>query len=108
MTDGLSDVLELSATLTQLWWGNVEAASSGYDVVSGEINDLRGVGGDFSLAAQDCEANDQAATFVDTSDDDPPSGDGLWYVLRSEPGGTYDSGGTGQLAPRDSGLTACP
>ena len=29
-------------------------------------------------------------------------------LLRSEPGGTYDSGGTGQVAPRDAGLTACP
>jgi cysteine-rich repeat protein len=105
--NGLADVLELSVQRAQLWWGNVEAATSGYDVVSGTLNDLLSVG-DFSLAAQNCEGNNQTATFVDIAADVPPSGDAFWYLLRSQPGGSYDSGGAGQAAPRDAGLTACP
>jgi hypothetical protein len=105
---GLSDVLELSMQKTQLWWGNVEAASSGFDVVQGDLNQLISVAGDFSLATQNCRASNQAATFLDISADLPPSGEGLWYLLRAQPGGTYDSGGLSQTAPRDGGLTACP
>jgi len=105
---GLSDVLELSVQRTQLWWGNIETATNGFDVVRGGLNNLRSVGGDFSLAAQNCRGNDQTATFVDITGDLPVAGDGLWYLLRSQPGGTYDSGGAGQVAPRDAGLTACP
>jgi cysteine-rich repeat protein len=105
--NGLSDVLALSVQPTQLWWGNVEAATSGYDVVSGTLNDLRSVGGDFSLAGQNCRGNDQATTFLDIAADVPSSNDAFWYLLRSQPG-SYDSGGVGQVAPRDAGLTACP
>ena len=103
---GLTDVLELEVRRTQLWWGNVEAATNGYDVVSGSLDDLRAVG-DFALAAQTCEGNDQTATFIDIAAAVPPAGDGTWYLLRSQPG-SYDSGGDGQAAPRDAGLTACP
>ena len=63
--NGLSDVLELNVQRTQLWWGNVEAATAGYDVVRGTLTDLRGVDGDFSLATQICAENDGSETFVE-------------------------------------------
>jgi cysteine-rich repeat protein len=106
--NGLADVLELSVQRTQLWWGNIEAATSGFDVIQGDLNELRSLGGDFSLATQFCRGDNQTETFLNIASDAPASGEGLWYLLRGQPGGTYDSGGPGQAAPRDAGLTICP
>ena len=110
--NGLSDVLELSVQPTRLWWGNVEGAT-GYDVVRGSLVDLRAQAGNFSDPAvtETCLANDQAETFNENLGEVSP-GQGLWYLLRSQPGGTYDSGGPGQAAPRDAPIAAsgngCP
>jgi hypothetical protein len=107
-------VLELAIGRTQLWWGNIEEATSGFDVVRGSVGQLHSKGGNFSdpLVTETCLADDQAATFVDISLDSPLSGEGHWDLLRGQPGGTYDSGGAGQAAPRDTAIgssgNGCP
>ncbi|NIM64180.1 MAG: hypothetical protein GTO30_21770, partial [Acidobacteria bacterium] len=57
--NGLSDVLRLAVEKTQLWWGNVGAASSGYDVVKGDLTQLRTTAGDFAnvLVTETCVAD---------------------------------------------------
>jgi spore coat protein A len=111
---GLSDVQQLSVTRTQLWWGNVEAATGGYDVVKGDLGPLHATLGDYSdpLVTQACIANDQAATYVDISADDPDEGEAYWYLLRAQPGGSFESGGSGQAGTRETEIgssgNGCP
>jgi spore coat protein A len=110
--NGLSDVLELSVQPTRMWWGNIEGAT-GYDIVAGSLNELVLQGGDFSspTVTESCLANDQSETFNGNLGIVAP-GEGNWYLLRSEPGGTFDSEGTGQIAPRDTAIgssgNGCP
>jgi hypothetical protein len=58
-----------------------------------------------------CLANDAPETFNEGVGD-PAPGTGLWYLLRAQPGGSFDSGGPGQFAPRDAAIFAsgngCP
>ena len=109
---GLIDVLELNVQPTRLWWGNVEGAT-GFDVVRGSLNELQTQNGDFSDPAvtEVCLANDAPETFNEGVGD-PAPGSGLWYLLRAQPGGSFDSGGPGQFAPRDAAIFAsgngCP
>jgi hypothetical protein len=105
---GLSDVLELTVLPTRLWWGNVRAATGGYDVVRGDIGELRTASGNYSSVSQSCLADDESETYVEHASDVPAPGQGYWYLLRSEPGGSYDSGGSGQVGSRDPGVTGCP
>ncbi len=106
--NGLSDVLRLAVEKTQLWWGNVGAASSGYDVVKGDLTQLRTTAGDFAnvLVTETCVADDQAATLVDHSGDVPAAGAGYWYLLRVQPGGDYESGGAFQIGTRTTEIGA--
>jgi spore coat protein A len=109
---GLALLLDLTVQPTRLWWGTVGGAS-GYDIVRGSVNELRASGGDFSnaLATQTCLRNDWSPTFLEDSAD-PPVGEGYWFLVRSEPGGTYDTGVMSQVAPRDAAIDAsgngCP
>jgi len=61
---------------------------------------------------QACYANDQAATFVDLSADNPGAAEVYWYLLRSQPGGLFESGGSGQVGTRDTEIgtsgNGCP
>jgi cysteine-rich repeat protein len=107
--NGLGEVLELSAQKDRLWWGNVENVS-GYDVVQGSVDQLRALSGDFSspLVTTDCLVNDAIDTTVSIVGGDPPSGSAYWYVLRRQPGGSWD----GTDAIRDVAVNAsgnaCP
>jgi hypothetical protein len=111
---GLSDVQQLSVTRTQLWWGNVEAATGGYDVVKGDLGPLRTTLGDYSdpLVTQACIANDEDETYVDISADKPAEGEAYWYLLRAQPGGSFESGGIGQAGTRETEIgssgNGCP
>jgi spore coat protein A len=114
ITDGgLTDLLNLTVQPQRLWWGTVGGAASGYDLVRGSLSQLRATGGDFADAAvtETCLANDRAETFWQHGES-PAVGDGVWYLVRSQPGGTYDSGGTGQGGSRDPGIggsgNGCP
>ena len=97
---------------SRLWWGSIPGATS-YDVVRGSLGQLRATGGDFasSLVTQLCVANNQTATFwVHT--ETPAAGDGVWYLVRGAPTGTYDSGSASQSGSRDAEIAAsgngCP
>jgi cysteine-rich repeat protein len=110
--NGLSDVLELSVQPTRMWWGNIEGAT-GYDIVAGSLNELVLQAGDFSspTVTESCLADNQVETYNGNLGIVPP-GDGTWYLLRSQPGGTFDSEGASQIAPRDAAIgssgNGCP
>ena len=100
------------AAATLFWTGVLGA--TGYDVVRGSLAALRTGGGDFSIAVDDCPANDLPATILDVSDV-PTPGDGWWFLARplfpAGPG-SYDGEGPGQVGSRDAGIAssalACP
>ena len=109
---GLVELLALTVQPTRLWWSGVGGAT-GYDVVRGDLNALQASNGDFSdpLVTQACLANDRVETFwvhLET----PASGEGVWYLVRAQAGGSYDSGGPGQQGSRDTPIGAsgngCP
>jgi hypothetical protein len=113
----LDSVLELTVQGTILWWGNITGAT-GYDVVQGDLNQLRATAGDFSdpTVTETCSADDQTATYLDHSMDVPAPGEGHWYLMRGQPGsladGTYESGGIGQVGTRETEIgssgNGCP
>jgi cysteine-rich repeat protein len=109
---GLDDRLSLNLLPTRLWWGTVGGAT-GYDVVRGSLSRLRATSGDFAdpTVTEACLANDQAATFW-AHTEAPAPGEGVWYLVRSHPGGTYDSGEPSQVGSRDAEIdasgNACP
>jgi len=110
--DGLSQRFMLTMLPMRLWWTTVGGAT-GYDVVRGDLDRLAITGGDFSnpLVTQACLANNQASTFL-LNGDVPTVGAGTWYLVRSQPGGTYDSGDPSQVGSRDAEIAAsgndCP
>jgi spore coat protein A len=109
---GLSEKSVLTVLSSRLWW-TTNPAASGYDVIRGDIGQLIATGGDFSnpLTTETCLAGNQSATFL-LNADTPTLGAAKWYLLRSQPGGSYDSGGPGQVGSRDAGIAAsgndCP
>ena len=67
---------------------------------------MRRSGGDYSLATDDCLANNHTATTLTTSDP-PPAGGGFWFLVRGENCGgmgSCDSGGVGQAGQRDAAI----
>ena len=93
---------------------SVVATATGYDVVKGGLSTLLSSAGDFAVATSACLANDVAAGPVDDAEL-PPVEDGFWYLVRAlncGGVGSYDSGGEGQVAPRDAAIalspSACP
>ncbi len=86
----------------------------GFDVVSGDLDVLRASGGDFSLAATHCVANDVAGTST-SFDDVPEPGQAFWFVVRfadDQGPESYDDDTWSQPVSRDPGiessLGACP
>jgi len=53
----------------------------GYDVIRGSVETLLGSAGDFTLATEECLADDVGDTFVDYSAE-PPPGSGFWFLAR--------------------------
>jgi spore coat protein A len=109
---GLSSYCELRVEKTRLWWSSIPGATS-FDVVRGSLNQLRASAGNFAspVVTQLCLANNQVSTFwVHT--EAPAPGEGIWYLVRAVPGGTYDSGAASQTGPRDAEIAAsgngCP
>jgi hypothetical protein len=96
-------------TGTDLDWSAVPGAT-GYDVVGGRISMLVASGGNFSSATETCYADNVASTSLAIAAT-PALGDGLWFLVRAVNAcgaGSYDSGGPGQMAPRDAGIGASP
>jgi spore coat protein A len=109
---GLASVLDLRVEKTTLWWGNVSGATA-FDVVRGSLNQLRASQGDFAspLVTQTCLANNPPGTSWDHTET-PGTGQGVWYLVRGVPGGTYDTGSASQTGARDAEIAAsgngCP
>jgi PKD repeat protein len=93
---------------TSLFW-DADSWGVGYDVVQGNLNDLRDSGGDFSAAQITCLGNDLADPTTDIVAT-PPPGETFFYLVRTADclarTGTFDSAGGGQLSPRDPALLA--
>jgi spore coat protein A len=109
---GLNDALDLVLQSDRLWWGTTEGAT-GHDVVRGRLSRLRATGGNFTdpTVTEQCLANNQAATFW-LNTEAPAVGDGVWYLVRAQPGGSYDTGEPSQVGLRDAEIAAsgngCP
>lgn len=85
-----------------LVWAPIPEAT-GFDVITGRINDMRGVPGGLGASVVDCKEENLTGTAT-AHPQIPVSGDGYWYMVRATNcggSGTYDSGGPGQVAPRD-------
>lgn len=105
--------LTLTLDRTDLLWTSLPGAI-GYDVVQGDLTDLRSFTGDFGLATDACTVNNHAGT-TQPHGADPTAGNGYWYLVRAVLGTGqlgYDTFAPGQVAPRDAGITAsgldCP
>jgi hypothetical protein len=86
-----------------------------YDVLRGDLGQLRVTGGDFSSAVADCLADEaNGSTWVDA--EAPPPSEGRFYLVRGTDTpcgvGTYDAGSTAQISSRDAAIQlaeqACP
>ena len=109
---GLQSRLDLRVEKTRLWWANPAGATS-YDVLRGSLDQLRSTAGNFAspLVTQLCLANNRADTYW-LHAETPAAGQGVWYLIRAQPGGTYDSGAPSQSGSRDGEIAAsgnaCP
>jgi hypothetical protein len=94
---------------TVLSWAAVPGAT-GYDVVRGSLSALSASAGDFSRSTDSCLANNAApSTIRDHST--PAEDEGFWYLVRPSNcggAGSFDGGGSRQVAPRDPGIAASP
>jgi hypothetical protein len=98
----------LEATAGGLAWDAVDNAAT-YDLVSGSLGLLRATGGNFAHASTSCAAEDHAGLEIDLPLT-PAPGEGLFFLLRGAhcENGSFDSGGPGQVAPRDATIEAAP
>ncbi len=109
---GLRSRVDLRVEKTRLWWGAVAGASSA-DVVRGSLSALRASAGDFSSPSvtQTCLTNNRADSFL-LHTEAPAPGEGVWYLVRPAPGGSYDTGAPSQVGIRDGEIAAsgqdCP
>ena len=99
----------LAPTDASLVWSPVPTAFD-YDVVVGDLGVLVATHGDFAAATTACFADGVSGTSV-PFEDDPPSGEGRWFLVRGSTGagvGSYDCAFPSQIAPRDAGIAAGP
>jgi len=106
-------VRELEVARSTVSW-ETRPAVSGHDVVHGSLSALREFDGDFSVAVHACDASLVSADGIAFADD-PPPGEGYWFLLRDvESGiaGSYDSGSDSQATSEDASIarspSACP
>jgi hypothetical protein len=102
---GSVDLLETDLTLQvdrdRLSWSSPEHAIA-FDAVVGDLFEL----GNFAEATTACLADDLAATSLEL-DQDPPPGQGWWFLARPArvlEAGSWDSSGLRQQHPRDCGI----
>ena len=109
---GITAPVDLRVEKTRLWWATVPGSSSA-DVVRGSLSALRASAGDFASPSvtQACLANNRIDSFL-VHDETPAPGDGVWYLVRPQPGGSYDTGAASQIGNRDAEIAAsgqsCP
>jgi hypothetical protein len=100
----------LLVTRTLLDWTLLPEATA-YDVIAGDLTLLHSTAGNFSVATQDCLADDVYGTSEAIDTFIPVPGGGFWYLVRPLScggAGTWDSGSAGQAASRDPGINASP
>jgi hypothetical protein len=98
----------------QLTWSPISGATS-FDVVRGGLNALRGSGGNFTTALDECTGNNVIGFSLSASGS-PAVGDGFFFLVRGTvttcAAGTYDSGAVAQAGSRDAEIAAsgvaCP
>jgi hypothetical protein len=81
-----------------------------FDVVAGDLHQLRQASGDFSQAGIRCLADQSTVSSV-TDSSIPPLGDAWFYIVRTaQPCGTgsYDDDSPSQVGSRDAGIAAAP
>ena len=91
------------------WTSQVGAVS--YDVVRGDLGQLRSTAGDFVSATEECLSDNHPSTTLPYTLDPQQAGKGFWFLIRGVGAtgvGTYDTGDPGQAAPRDAGINASP
>ena len=106
---GLQLQLEVNPTL--LHWLFPACGPGLFDVVRGDVEVLSGSGGDFTIATQECLANDIEEDFLPLFQDPDSPGEGFWFLVRSSTPGenaTYDSGEASQIGSRDPEIEASP
>jgi len=87
---------------------SVTPAAPAYDLVRGDLIQLRITGGDFTLATQGCLAENHIFTSRLFSSV-PPVGQGFWFLTRTvncAGGGTYNTGVPSQVGSRDSEIAS--
>jgi cysteine-rich repeat protein len=111
--NGLTNPLRMGVSRTQLWWSHVDTDSTTvYDVVSGDLQALL-AGNSFAdpTATTGCLANDSPDTALQGLGT-PAAGNAIWYLVRAQPGGSYDTTAVQQIGPRDTDISAsgndCP
>jgi hypothetical protein len=94
-----------------LSWSTVAGATE-YDIVRGDLGVLKGSGGDFAAATAECLDDNRTTALLLHA---PPAASNVWFLVRPANcggGGTYDSGGLGQIGARDAEIAAsasdCP
>ncbi|HZN04772.1 MAG TPA: NosD domain-containing protein, partial [Candidatus Polarisedimenticolia bacterium] len=86
----------------------VSEGATGYDVIRGDVRLLRDAADGFTSAVRVCLADDQVASQL-SYQGIPKPGEAFFFLVRANAGdtvGTFDSGGTGQSAPRDAAIDA--
>ena len=113
-TGALTMTMAKSLGNTIVSWNAVPNATQ-YDIVSGDLDELRGAGGHYTnLTQAHCFANDAAGTSMSTGTN-PTAGKGQFWLMRAVGCtglGAYDEGVPRQVSARDqeigSSFYACP
>jgi hypothetical protein len=113
-TGVLTLTMAKSAGNVTMSWNAVPNAIQ-YDIISGDLQELRAAGGHYEFLNQaQCFANDAAGTSISTGSN-PTAGRGQFWLMRAVGCtglGSYDEGVPSQVSTRDqeigSSLYACP
>jgi hypothetical protein len=95
---------------SNLTWPAVPGATA-YDVVFGNLGQLRSNGGNYSTALGSCLAEDLPGTTFSHAANLTTPGTVFYFLVRSSNcggPGTYDTGSPRQVASRDPGILAAP
>lgn len=99
----------LSVGRAQLSWTDARGATA-YDVVIGDLTELRAKEGNFGTAVDACLADALRETVLPQNIIVAP-GHAVWFLVRPE-GGSYDAGDPAQVRSRDEGVASsgvtCP
>jgi hypothetical protein len=100
---------------TEVRW-SPRPGATGYDIVRGDLGQLRATGGNFAFGFVTETCVDSAVEGTSVGDTaTPPDGEGYWYLVRAEDAGgqgSYDTGRASQVDHRDDEIAAsgndCP